>query len=191
MRKLSSQDGALMIEVLITIVIIVIGLVGLMQMQSQLQKSEVESYQRTQALMLAKDMASRISANRANATSYKTADAITEPDSLSGTDCTSTTTLADRDRKEWCEAILGAAEVQSGSNVGALINGRGCIYEVLPGVEYLVTVVWQGLSPIGTAGPVVACGKDSPNPYDSGAECVGDLCRRAVSTTLRIGSLPP
>ena len=46
-----------MIEVLVTIAIVIIGLLGLLQLQTQLHKSEVESYQRTQALMLLEDMA--------------------------------------------------------------------------------------------------------------------------------------
>ena len=42
-----------MIEVLVTIVICVIGLWGLTEVQARLQMSEMESYQRSQALMLA------------------------------------------------------------------------------------------------------------------------------------------
>lgn len=183
------QRGALMIEVLVTIVILIIGLLGLMQMQSRLQKSEVESYQRTQALMLAKDMANRISMNRADAASYQIGDPNT-PTSIGGSTCpTATGTLQERDRNEWCEALQGAAEVQAGSNVGALINGRGCVYSLDGGREYLVTVVWQGLTPI--AAPGVICGKETPNPYDGGTNCIDDLCRRAVSTVVRMGTLPP
>ena len=36
--RLRSQQGGLMIEVLVTIVILAIGLLGLMQMQGRLQK---------------------------------------------------------------------------------------------------------------------------------------------------------
>jgi type IV pilus assembly protein PilV len=70
-----SQGGALMMEVLITIAVVSIGTLGLIDMQARLQKSEMESYQRTQAVMLLNDMTSRISANRGNALSYVTADA--------------------------------------------------------------------------------------------------------------------
>ena len=48
-----------MIEVLATIVICVIGLWGLTEVQSRLQMWEVESYQRSQALMLLGDMSTR------------------------------------------------------------------------------------------------------------------------------------
>ena len=190
-RKTSplAQRGGLMIEVLVTIAILAIGLAGLMQMQARLQKSEVESYQRTQALMLANDMASRISTNRADASSYKTSDP-NDPTSIGfGMTCpTASDTLQERDRGEWCELLQGAAEVDSGSsiNVGSLIGGRGCVYETTPGEEFIVTVVWQGLTPISA--PPVNCGKGS---YDGGAgsDCVNDLCRRYVTTLVSLGPL--
>jgi type IV pilus assembly protein PilV len=187
-----------MIEVLVTIAILAIGLTGLMQMQSRLQKSEMESYQRTQALMLANDMASRISTNRANAADYVIGDPndptsigdVTDPCPVAvpGTD-----TVQEVDTAQWCNALQGASELQGTSNVGALIGGRGCVYQLpdVDGVEYMVSVVWQGLTPISA--PSVICGKDSPNPYDGpvGSECVNDLCRRAVTTIVRLGTLPP
>ena len=64
--------GTSMIEVLVTLVIVAIGLLGLAGLQSRLQISEMESYQRAQALILLNDMASRLAANRANAASYIT-----------------------------------------------------------------------------------------------------------------------
>ena len=186
----SSQRGALMIEVLVTIVILAIGLAGILQMQTRLQKSEVESYQRTQAIMLVNDMANRIATNRANAASYVIGTE-TDPLSMGAEVCpTALTTLQERDRVEWCNALKGASEVQSGSNVGSLIGGRGCVYERDGGSEYLVTVVWQGLTPISS--PAVICGKESPNPFDgAGSDCVNDLCRRSFTTIVRFGTLPP
>jgi type IV pilus assembly protein PilV len=184
------QSGALMIEVLVTIVILAIGLTGLMQMQSRLQKSEVESYQRTQALMLLNDMVNRISTNRSDAASYVIGDS-TDPTSVGATCPATGASLQARDRAEWCTTLQGAAETQGGSDVGALIGGRGCVYELFGGEEYMVTVVWQGLGPISS--PAVVCGKEDPNPYDGpgGSDCVDDLCRRSVSTIVRFGNLPP
>jgi len=71
-RARHAQAGALLIEVLVTIVVVVIGILGLLQLHSRLQKSEMESYQRSQAMMLVNDMASRISTNRYNALEYVT-----------------------------------------------------------------------------------------------------------------------
>ena len=64
------QRGALMIEVLITLVITVVGLWGMAAVQSRLQLAEVESYQRAQALILLDDMSSRMATNRTAAASY-------------------------------------------------------------------------------------------------------------------------
>jgi type IV pilus assembly protein PilV len=177
-----------MIEVLVTIVILAIGLLGLMNMQGRLQRSEVESYQRTQALMLLQDMASRIEVNRADTSSYVIGDP-NDPASIgSGSTCpTAVATLQERDRKEWCEALQGAGETEGGTNVGAMIGGRGCVYELFGGAEYQVTVAWQGLGPISS--PSVICGKGN---YDAaGTECINDLCRRSVTTIVRLGDLPP
>jgi type IV pilus assembly protein PilV len=52
-------------------------------LQGRLQKSEMESYQRTQALMLANDMANRITTNRADAANY-TIGGVTDPASIGG-----------------------------------------------------------------------------------------------------------
>jgi len=187
-----SQRGALMIEVLVTIVIVAIGLTGLLLMQTRLQKSEVEAYQRTQALMLANDMANRISTNRANAAGYVIGGTGDPASTGVGSVCPVVpvpSTLQQRDLAEWCNALQGAAEVQSATRVGALIGGRGCVYELFGGTEYMITVVWQGMTPISS--PPVICGEESPNPFDGGAECVNDLCRRSFTTVVRLGILPP
>ena len=193
-----------MIEVLVTIVILAIGLLGLMQLQGQLQKSEMESYQRTQALMLVSDMASRLEANRANAVDYVLGDPndpsnLLDPTPIGGVgvncDSISTTTMADKDKSEWCNALQGAAEETTTNNkVGAMLGARGCVHGI-SGREYLVSVVWQGLAPVSAPPAGVACGKLSPNPYDdnsgAGLDCQSDLCRRYVTTIVRFGVLPP
>lgn len=172
-----------MLEVLITIVILTIGLLGLAGLQSRLQASEMEAYQRAQALILLNDMASRIATNRAKAADYKTG-----PDAPlgAGNACpTTTATQQEIDAGEWCDALQGAGETLDASNVGAMVGGRGCV-EDLGGGEYLVTVAWQGLGPISAPPDSVACGAGE---YDGGTNCVNDLCRRTVTTIVRIGVL--
>ena len=61
---LKKQKGSSLIEVLVTLVILMIGLLGLVGLLVQSQRSQVESYQRVQALVLLEDMASRINTNR-------------------------------------------------------------------------------------------------------------------------------
>ena len=179
----SFQHGTSMIEVLVTIVIIAIGLLGLAGLQSRLQVSEMEAYQRSQALILLNDIASRIAANRNNAASYVTG--ATTPLGSDMTCPTTTTTTLQRDQNEWCNALQGASETSGTSKVGVMVGARGCV-ESLGSGEYLVTVAWQGLTPISAPPAGVACGKDQ---YDGGTVCVNDLCRRTVTTIVRIADL--
>lgn len=184
------QRGTSMIEVLVTIVILMIGLLGLAGLQSRLQTSEMESYQRAQALILLEDMASRIAANRADAASYVTTAAAPLG---TGVDCSAlaSATTGEIDRKEWCEALLGAAERADDSadaaKVGVMVGGRGCVEDLGSG-NYMVTVAWQGMAPISAPPDSVACGADL---YDGGADstCVDDLCRRTVTTLVSIPAL--
>jgi len=184
------QRGATMIEILVTIVIVAFGLLGLAGLQMRMQMSEVEAYQRSQALLLLNDMASRIATNRLSAASYVTG---TTTPLGTGFDCTgmSSTTRVQTDLKEWCDALQGAAEFTgtgtSAIRQGAMIGGRGCIQQAADG-DYMVTVAWQGLTPITAPNASVACGA---NAYDgtTGTTCTQDRCRRVVTTIVRIGSL--
>lgn len=176
------ERGTSLLEVLITLVVLAIGLLGLAGLQSRLQASEMESYQRAQALVLANDMASRIAANRSNAGNY-----VTGADSPLGVggNCPNGGEQVDDDLREWCEALQGASETSGGNSVGAMVGGRGCVEDLGAG-SYRVTVAWQGLVPVSA--PTVTCGQ---NLYDgqAGSKCVGDLCRRVLITVVRIGDL--
>ena len=172
-----------MIEVLVTMVIIAFGLLGMAGLQMRMQSSEMESYQRSQALLLLNDMANRIAANRNNAASY-----VTGTTYGSGADCPdAAATTVEQDLKQWCEALKGAGEISSADDkVGAMVGGRGCVQSASG--DYLVTVVWQGLTPISAPPASVTCGANEYNGT-SGSSCVNDLCRRAVTTLVRIATL--
>ena len=180
---LRTQRGTSLLEVLVTIVILAIGLLGLAGLQARLQASEMEAYQRAQALILLDDMASRIATNRSNAKDYVT---VTGPLGVDTVCSTSTATRQQADASAWCDALRGAAETMGGGNVGAMVGGRGCVEALPDGSSYLVTVAWQGLSPISA--PTPACGKNLYNGA-AGSACAGDLCRRVLTTIVRIGDL--
>lgn len=191
------QRGTTMLEVLITIVIIATGLLGLVGLQARLQVSEMESYQRAQALVLLNDMANRIASNRNAAASYATAATIIAPLGA-GLDCpTTTASQKERDIGEWCSALKGAAESSPGVTcntttgvncAGAMIGGRGCV-ENLGSGEYMVTIAWQGLVPLSAPPLSVACGQTEYDSTVVGAACINDLCRRVVTTIVRIATL--
>ena len=181
---LRNQSGISMIEVLVTIVILMIGLLGLAGLQMQGLRSEMESYQRVQALILLQDIAGRINANRANAASYVADDIGTAGDGQLA-DCSGLAVGQPRDICEWSNALKGASEKASNAanaaSVGAMIGGRGCITQLSPAspVTYLISVAWQGMGK--TFSPATnLCGKDE---YGDDAE------RRVVSITIQIASL--
>ncbi len=191
-RSLSPQRrsvaGVTMIEVLVTMVIIAFGLLGMAGLQVRLQMSEMESYQRSQALLLLNDMANRIATNRNNAPSYLTP--ATSPLGTGMTCPTTVTTVAQRDLKEWCDALQGAGETTGTgvitARVGTLLGGRGCVE--LVGSDYLVTVAWQGNTPLAAPPASVACGANNYNGA-AGTPCANDLCRRPVTTLVKIATL--
>jgi type IV pilus assembly protein PilV len=175
-----------LIELLVTVLILAVGLLGMAGLQSRLQQSEMEAYQRSQALILLQDMANRITVNRNNTASY-----LTNSTGIggAGVNCDPVAgNLAARDRAEWCNALQGAGETTGGtggSRVGAMIGGRGCV-ESLPGGEYLLTVAWQGIVPLAAPPAGVTCGA---NLYNNATNCAGDICRRVVTTIVRIATL--
>ena len=182
-RFSSSEQGTSLIEVLVTVVILTFGLLGLAGLQSRMQLTEMESYQRAQALILLDDMASRISVNRGMAPDYVTATALG-----AGMTCPiDPVTRPEIDTAAWCRALQGAAEMTAGgSDTGAMLGGRGCI-ENLSGNEYMITVAWQGISPVSAPPASVACGL---NAYDeAGSSCTADRCRRVVTTLVHIATL--
>jgi type IV pilus assembly protein PilV len=178
-----------MIEVLVTIVIIAFGLLGVAGLQVRLQSSEVESYQRTQALLLLDDISERMKTNRLEVTKYAEIATLADPAGVDMVCNTAPVTRAETDVSEWCQALRGAAESASGgAQVGAMIGGRGCVQDITDatGPLYRVSVAWQGLAPLSI--PADACGKDLYNG-PAGTPCQDDRCRRVVTTVIRLGKL--
>lgn len=177
------QKGSSLIEVLVSMVVLSVGLLSLVVLQGRLHVLQMESYQRSQGLILLNDMASRIALNRNNADSYLTA----SPLGVDITCPTGTATRQEADFAEWCAALQGAAETLSGNQVGAMVGARACI-ENIAASEYLVTVAWQGLAPVSAPPASVTCGANLYNGA-AGAPCENDLCRRVVTTVVRIATL--
>jgi type IV pilus assembly protein PilV len=190
---MNSQRGTSLIEVLVTMVILAFGLLGAAGLQARLQLADMESYQRAQALVLMDDIASRITTNRAHAAAYVTGAA--NPLGT-GNACPipgSTATLQQTDAAQWCNALQGVAEVVVTSRLGAMLGARGCIESLTPTTnnEYLVTVAWQGLTPVSAPPASIACGANLYNGAagSTSSNCASDRCRRVVTTVVRIAGL--
>ena len=162
-----------MLEVLITMLIIAFGLLGFVGLQAQTTLSQVEAYQRSQALVLLNDIAQRIALNPKEAAAYVAANVgTTDPGN-----CATATTTAGRDLCEWSLLIQGATETQGTARLGAMTGARGCI-TAISATQYAVAIAWQGLQRTGA--PATSCGQDSFSSEDT---------RRAVTTVVTIATL--
>ena len=206
---LGRAAGFALIEVLVTLVVLLIGLIGLAGLSARANLSEMESYQRDQALLLLQDMVDRLNANRGVAPCY--ANSVATPLNTvqvgpsaavgyTGVPAAATCTLtADlngnpiqaaqvsqaltTDLPAWQSAILGAAEVQGGSNVGAMLGAIGCIRQIdATNNIYLLSVSWQGLT--DTVAPTDATG----TPCGSG-NYGAETKHRMVTATVQIAKL--
>jgi type IV pilus assembly protein PilV len=170
-------------------VILAIGLLALAGLQARLHVLQIESYQRAQALILLGDMANRLTNNRYDAASYVTVDPLG-----TGNPCpVAPANRQEADAVEWCNDLIGAGEELGGGNVGTLVGGRGCVEGIADsdgdGIddEFMITVAWQGLAPVSAPPASVSCGADEYD--DAGTPCDDDLCRRVVTTVVRIPDL--
>ena len=177
------QDGVSLVEVLVAMIILSIGLLSLVVLHGRLHVLQLESYQRSQALILLNDIASRIQLNRNAADSYVTVDPLG-----TGMACgVGGATRQEIDANEWCVALQGAAETLGANQVGAMVGARACVENIAAG-EYLVTVAWQGMAPLSAPPPSVGCGATLYDGPDE-SPCQDDLCRRVVTTLVRIATL--
>jgi type IV pilus assembly protein PilV len=142
------KRGFTLIEVLVTLVILMFGLLGIAGLMAKGQRAAFEAFQRQQALSIAADMAERILGNRAQAANYAAAAPLGSPigsnygtyygNLLSNniTNCaTAVCTGIDLQRYDvamWEGQLLGYGEslAASGSRVGGVLNANGCIEQI-------------------------------------------------------------
>lgn len=175
------QSGTSLLEVLVTVVILTFGLLGLAGLQMKTRMIEMESYQRSQAMIVLNDMVNRFQMSRGNPAGFITGGVIGGGQAAA---CSSLTGAA-FDLCQWGNALRGAGESSGANNLGAMIGARGCITQIqapvttagacAPGI-YEITVAWQGM--FRTVAPQNTCAQT----VDYG----GDTMRRTIS--LRVSS---
>jgi type IV pilus assembly protein PilV len=206
MNRIKASSGLIMIEVLVALVLVLLGLMGLIGMQARAHEGEMEAYQRSQALVLLRDMVDSIEAHRQAATCFGqiTTGSGTPYVGTGGTvpsTCTATGVAATDQgvidaMTAWSDMIKGAGEVAAGTNVGALIGGVGCVsLDLAPDSStpdmYTVAVAWQGLSDLPAPSPA----SDASTGEKNAAACGSDiwattpLRRRVVWTTIELAKL--
>ena len=143
-----------MIEILVTLVVLSIGLLGVAGMQASGLRNNHAAYTKTQAANLVMDMADRIRANpkgRASYAGFDTSDAIPDnPGCISSNNGCNPQQLAAYDLYEWSIPILGKNSQDMETTKPVLPQGRGVISQNNGG--FTVTVLWnepdiQGVTP--------------------------------------------
>ena len=152
-----TQRGFSLIEVLVTVALITVGILGVFGLQSRAANIELESYQRSQALSLAREMESVLRASRSLRTNFSDPDlSSTDGSVYVGVDGNVTCSTPPANAAEaamcaWGEALRGAS--LAGTNtLGGMIGARGCVIRPASPqagalADFYVVVVWQGISP--------------------------------------------
>lgn len=190
-NRQSNERGVGLIEVLVSLVVIGIGLLGILELYAAGQRAELEAYQRAQALVLAEDMANRVTTNRdaINCYTINNADATdflgqgnTDTYNCAGVGTQATRNLADADLAAWDDMLKGATETSSDGSVnfGGLNEARGCISSNGAGDIITIAVAWTGNARISNAGNT--CASDEYDAADAAR-------RRVVTRTVRIADL--
>ena len=173
--------GFTLIEVLVTLLIIAIGLLGLAGLQVTSLKNQMETYQRAQALLLVEDMVNRIRVNAIAARNLAAYPDETQYGQLDSDEIDaicpdpSTATIAQNDRCEWNNLLAGTDVTLGTDSQGSVMGALGCI-DIIDANSYdevviRVTVAWQGS--VATKVPQSDCG--------AGQYGADDSFRRAVS----------
>lgn len=131
----SSQAGFTLVEVMIAMVVFGIGLLGLAGLQATSLMNEHSSYTRSQAVLLAYEIADRMRANPDGGTDYETATTETTITGYSTTLCTANSctpaNMAIYDLGGWKAALPNL-----------LVSGQGQIVNTA-GTNYTITVHWD------------------------------------------------
>ena len=190
LKLLRAEAGFSMIEVMVSLVILLLGVLGLVGLIVTSQRSETESYQRSQALLLLQDISGRIDANRRVAVCYAITTDLVNGVPYMGIGSTVTpscgfgtiqaNSLAMSDLAAWNSLLTGTTETQGGSNVGVMVGARGCVSFNAGTGSYLVSVAWQGIVPTTQPASSLKCGMGL---YGN------ENLRRVVSMNINIANL--
>lgn len=176
----SRQQGIGLVEVLITIVILAVGLLGIAALQLMSKRSNFEATERSAATMLANFIVERMRANPAALATYAgtaespaasvggaTIQSEPQPACASGATCVPAE-LAAHDRWE-LERLLD-------NNTSGLVRPTACITTAVPAAStdrtgvYTVTIVWRGSSRLTNANTANTCGASSGKYDDTSAD---------------------
>jgi type IV pilus assembly protein PilV len=132
MKTISNQKGVGLIEILVSLLILAVGILGFVALQYRSVEATSEAINRVQAMNVARDLAERIRANRDGFTAYQTQIQTAANQKAAAVDCVTTAcsaaNLADFDVAQ----VVNKAEVLGMSmnmrTCSGNSDGRNCIY---------------------------------------------------------------
>ncbi|WP_296752310.1 type IV pilus modification protein PilV [Thiobacillus sp.] len=123
------QNGFTLLEVLVTLLIVSLGLLGIAGIIANSLKVNQGAYIRSQASLLANDIIDRMRANRTTAE--------TSPSPYALASCAAApggATVAQTDLKQWCDALI--ATMPSGSGTGSVTVGAAPAWKITVVVQW-------------------------------------------------------
>ena len=173
-----------MMEVLVSVFVLSIGVLGVAGLQITAKRSNFEATQRVTAAALAQDIIERMRSNPEELATYTDEGAgrsilgTTMPVVDCSTDC-SPDVLAEYDLYELEQAASGIAEQAAGRNVGGLSLPTTCINGPDGGAGvYSVAIAWRGMTKLSDPN-VDDCGSGSGR-YDTLGGTQADVYRRVL-----------
>jgi type IV pilus assembly protein PilV len=152
----SKGKGFSLIEVMVSLVILVIGLIGIFNLHIVAKRGSFESFQQTQASYYANDMINRMKLNRGELASYA---GTYSGEPAAAAACAAVVCTPSqmrlRDIYEWQSSFTGADEIIGTQKVGGLDTPTACIE--INANTVTVVLAWRGIrkTTIDASSPIV------------------------------------
>ena len=151
------QRGSSLIEVLVSMMVFSVALLGLANLQVVSKQNNHDAIQRVTATLLTKDIITKMQSNATALAQYvsatgtrtlgRTSIELEPAPNCQGeaTPC-STAELAAHDLWQWEQAIDGTSETKNGASVGGMLLPTGCISGPSTGDAgiYTIAIAWRG-----------------------------------------------
>ena len=163
-----NSKGFSLIEVLVSLFVVSIGLLGIAGMELFSAQSGNEAVQRASAVWLSQEIMEKMRANPTALSSYVGVSVGNGSLSTPSTDCGSSsasckgTELATYDLWSWENLVDGATEKSGTTKTGGLDNPQGCITGPAGGASgvYTIAIAWRGNTSMGNP-TTSTCGNTS------------------------------
>lgn len=160
----AKRNGFSLIEVMVSLVILTVGLIGIFNLHIVAKRGSFESFQQTQASYYANDIINRMRLNPTQLANYVNGSPYSgNPTAVSknceGAAICSTAEMTNWDIFEWQSSFTGASETVGTKNVGGLSTATGCIQQ--NGDTVTVILSWEGIRSTSDSGDENSCGTES------------------------------